>query len=60
MAAMKASHERIKALMVISLEKTEAMDLEANPEEIESETENEKVPKEEAAMQPVKSTEEAV
>jgi hypothetical protein len=40
--------------MMAFLGKTEATDLEANLEEIESETEHEKVPKEDAAVKPVR------
>jgi hypothetical protein len=58
MVTMKASHERIKAPMDVSLEKTEtclekmeATDLEANPEETESEVEHKEVPKDDAAVE---------
>jgi hypothetical protein len=54
---MEAHHERMMTKTDSQLEKmkaclgkTEAADLEANPEEIESEAEHEEVPKEEAAV----------
>jgi hypothetical protein len=50
MAARKASHVRIEAQMDVSLEKMEAMDLEAKPEETEFWVQHE-VPKEDAAME---------
>jgi hypothetical protein len=58
MARLDAYHERMEAMRDISLEKmeacvgkTETMDFEANPEEIESKGEHEdEVPKEEAVV----------
>jgi hypothetical protein len=56
-AKLDTHHERMMARMDSQLqkmetcrEKTNATDLEANPEEIESEVEHEEVPKEEAAV----------
>jgi hypothetical protein len=46
MTKLHAHHER----MMACLGKTEAMDLEANPEEMQSEAEHLEVPKEEAAV----------
>jgi hypothetical protein len=58
LARMEVHHVRIMAKMDAQLEeieallgKTDAMNLEASPEEIESEAENEEVPKEEAAVE---------
>jgi hypothetical protein len=48
MAKSDAHHERMMARMASQLEKIQAMDLEANPEE--SEAEHEEIPKEEAVM----------
>jgi hypothetical protein len=63
-AKVEAHHERMVAKMDIQLEKmeaclgaTEAVDLEANPEEIESEVEYEEVPKEEAAVETFRALE---
>jgi hypothetical protein len=50
-AKLDAHHERMMARMNSQLENTEATDLEANPEEIQSKTEREEVPKEEAAVE---------
>jgi hypothetical protein len=54
---LNGRHERMMARldsqlekMEACLEKTQAMDLEVNPEEIESEVVHEEVPKEEAAI----------
>jgi hypothetical protein len=47
MARMNSQLEKMEA----SLGKTEATDLEANPEKIQSEAENEEVPKEEATVE---------
>jgi hypothetical protein len=44
MARLDAHHERMMVRMKASLEKTETRDLEANPEETESESEHAKVP----------------
>jgi hypothetical protein len=49
MAMLDAHHERIMA----PLGKTEATDFKANPEEMESVTEQQEIPKEEAAVLPV-------
>jgi hypothetical protein len=58
LAKLDAHHERMMARMdsqlekmEACLEKTEAMDLEANPEERESEAVHDEVPKEEAAVE---------
>jgi hypothetical protein len=58
LAKLDAHHERMMARMDSQLEKmeaclgkTEATDLKANPEEIESEVEHEEVPKEESAVE---------
>jgi hypothetical protein len=57
MARLDAHHERMMARMDSQVEKveacqekTETMDLEANPEEIGSESEHQEVPSEEAAV----------
>jgi hypothetical protein len=58
LAKLDAHHEKMMARMDCQLEKMEAClekmeatDLEANPEEIESKADHEEVPKEEAAME---------
>jgi hypothetical protein len=58
LAKLDAHHKRMMTRMDSKLEKmeaclgkTEATDLEANPEEMESEAEHEVVPKEEAALE---------
>jgi hypothetical protein len=48
MARMDSQLRKMEAC----LEKTEAMDLEANPEEIECELEHQEAPSEEAAVEP--------
>jgi hypothetical protein len=53
MVIMKASQEKIEAMVEVCLEKTELMDLEANPEIIESESEQQEVPKEEATVETI-------
>jgi hypothetical protein len=59
MVTMKASHERIKALTDVSLEKMKATNLKANPEETEYEVEHKEVPKDDATVETDESTEEA-
>jgi hypothetical protein len=51
MAIKKAGHERIEAMMEACLEKTEATDLGANPEEIKSVVEHQKASKEETLVE---------
>jgi hypothetical protein len=55
LAKIDARHERMMVRMDSQLEscleKTEAMDLEANPEEIESEAKHEEIPKEEVTVE---------
>jgi hypothetical protein len=51
LAKLGVHHERLIARMVSQLEKMEATDLEANPEEIESKTVYEEVPKEEGTAE---------
>jgi hypothetical protein len=46
-----------EAMMEACLEKLEATDMEANPEELESESEHQEVPKEEAPVKTVRAQE---
>jgi hypothetical protein len=48
----------MESLMDASLEKMEATDLEANPEELKSVVEHQEVPKEEAAVKTVRAQKE--
>jgi hypothetical protein len=51
MAKLDAHHERMMFRMNSQLEKMEATDLEANPEEMQSKVEHEEVPKEEVTVE---------
>jgi hypothetical protein len=53
MALIKPGQGKVEAMMEVCLKKTEAMDLEANPEEIESGLEYQEVPKEATAVETV-------
>jgi hypothetical protein len=57
MVIMKAGQEKIEAMMEACLEKTGAMDLEANPKGIESKLEHQEDPKKEAAVETVRTQE---
>jgi hypothetical protein len=51
MVRMESQLEKMEAMVEINQEEVNATDLEANPEEIKSETEHEEVPKEKTAVE---------
>jgi hypothetical protein len=57
MAITKAIQEKVEAMMGAYLEKTEATDLEENPEEIKSIVEHQEVPKEDVAVKTIRALE---
>jgi hypothetical protein len=52
---MKANQKNIEAMMETCLEKTEATDLEANPQEMKSIKEQQEVPNEEGEVETVRA-----